>query len=154
MQINKNTALVAGILILIYFMFTSGLVFELTKNNQTKSLDTPYSIVFSNERIGFVGFYNEDDIECAKWVVYNTKELPIQIDYLGVSLIIDYDGYNRWTYDDNEERYLFLHTWNIENNKLVYGRSESTREYEPLPNLSNAIEMHRQGKAVVYYMSK
>lgn len=149
---KKSTALVIAIPLMAYYIFVSGLIFEITGSTKMDSLDTPYSIAFSNERIGFVGIFNEDDIACAKWLAYDTDpEILVWVDYLGMSLLIDYTGYTKGSYEKPERPYyLFLHTWNVESGKRVYGWFEGTREYVGIPDLTDAKEVFRRGKAVVY----
>lgn len=142
---------VAG-LILAYYLFTSGFVFKVTGGSKVDMMDTPYSIALSNQQLGFVGIYNEDDIACAKWIADNTDvKIPVQVDYIGMSLMIDYTGYVRAVYDEIKGRhYLFINTWDTKHGKMVYGWIEAAREYQPLPDLSGAKEVFRQGDAVVY----
>jgi hypothetical protein len=131
-------------------VFVSGFVFEVTKNTEVTTLDVPYSITMSNDRIGFVGIYNNDDVNCAKWLS-QTDDRKVWVDYLGMSLMIDYTEYVKGVYLKPESsHFLFLHTWNIEHEKMVFGWRESSREYAELPDLNNYIEIYRQGKAVVY----
>lgn len=149
---KKKSVMIATVLILAYYVFVSGLVFEATGSTKMDSLDTPYSIAMSNDRIGFVGIYEEGDIDCVKWMASSTpSDRPVWVDYLGMSLMIDYTGYSRGTYQKPEgEHYLLLHSWNVENQKFVFGWFEGTREYDDLPDLSDYREVFRKGNAVVY----
>jgi len=146
------TFCIVGFLI-AYYAFTSGAVFELTKSEATERLDIPYSIALSNERTRIVGVYkNDDDIACARWLVEKTDpSIPVYVDYCGISLIMDLSE-TRWrTYEEPEgNHYLFLTSWSTEYKKMVFGWFEGLREYEPLPDLSNAVEVFRRGNAVIY----
>ena len=134
-----------------YYLFTSGLVYEISGNEVVDTIDTPFTIAFSNERIGFVGTYNEDDIACVEWLESTDDDLPIWTDYMGMSLLIEYIGYGRERYvATTRPHYLFLHTWNIDNNKMVYGWVEASRVYLPLPDVSSYDEVFRSGDSVVY----
>jgi len=147
---KKRTAIIIAVIILAYYIFTSGLVFELTGETKMDSLDTPYSIALSNYRIGFVGVFNEDDVNCAKWLAEKTSG-DIWVDYNGMSLMIDYTEYTRGTYEKpKEHHYLLLHTWNNINEKMVYGWFEGAREYVALPDLTDYKEVYRVNEAVVY----
>jgi len=146
------TFCIAGFLI-AYYAFTSGAVFELTKSEATGRLDVPYSIALSNERTRIVGVSsNNDDIDCARWLIEEANpSLPIYTDYCGLSLIMDLSEIRRVFYEEPEgEYYLFLTSWSTEHNKMVFGWFEGLREYEPLPDLSNATEVFGRGNAVVY----
>jgi len=146
------TFCIAGFLI-AYYAFTSGIIFELTKSETTEQLDVPYSIALSNERTRIVGVYgNNDDIDCARWLVEESDlSLSIYTDYCGTSLLLDLSEGNRPTYHESiGSYYLFLTSWSTEHNKMVFGWFEGLREYKPLPDLSNAMEVFRRGDAVVY----
>lgn len=146
------TFCIVGFLI-AYYAFTSGAIFELTRNKTTEQLDVPYSIALSNEKTRIVGVYsNNDDTDCARWLIEETNpSLPIYTDYCGLSLILDLDELRRVFYEEPEEEYyLFLTSWSTEHNKMVFGWFEGLREYKPLSDLSNTIEVFRRGSAVVY----
>ena len=64
----KKASIIVCILLLAYFIFTSGLVFEVTASDTMDRVDMPYSIAMSGERTGAIGIYNEDDIACAEWL--------------------------------------------------------------------------------------
>lgn len=82
--------LIAGIM-LGYFAFTSGVVFEVTGSEMAGSLDTPYSIGLSAERTGVVGVYNDDDVACARWLAYEADpEVPIVGGYNGRLLVASF----------------------------------------------------------------
>lgn len=151
-KIKKLVPLFVVIFVSVYYIMTSGFIYEVTKNDEVNKVDVPFSVAFSNDRIGFVGIYNDDDIACAEWLTYKSDlNLPILVDYLSVSAIIEIDGYNRITYVKPEAKhYLFLNTWNIENNKWVNGWVEASRQYSDLPDLTNYAEVFKSGKAVVY----
>lgn len=137
--------------VLCYYLFTSGMVFELTKAEMRQGHDTPYSIALSNERVRIVGVSNNDDINCVKWVVENTPSgIQVYIDYTGTSLLIGIGVWKFVTSQPEGQHYILLNTWNVENDKMVWGWFEGLREYTPLPDLNNATEVYRSGKAVVY----
>lgn len=152
---KKKATVCVTALILVYYLFVSGLMFEVTNETEVGMVDTPYAIAFSNERLGFVGLFNEDDVACAKWAVQNS-DLRICCDYLGMSLIIEFAGYTRGHYDvdTTSEHLLLLHTWNTQHKKLIFGWHEAMREYEPLPDLDDAKEVFRSGDAHVYWRAQ
>jgi len=138
--------------ILCYCLFTSGLVYEVTKSEPTDMHEIPYSIAFSNDRTRIVGVNNEDDLVCADWITGNNPEgLPIYMDYCSSSIFIGKTSNQLFcTYQPEGAHYIFLNTWNVEKGKMVQGNYGGMRKYEPLPDLSNATEIHRSGNAVVY----
>ena len=71
-------------ILLIYFIFTSGLVFEITKSKATSKLDIPYSIGLSAERTGLTNITSKDDMECIMWLKENWDgKTPVATDYNG-----------------------------------------------------------------------
>ena len=78
------------------------------------------------------------------------SSIPIFTDYTGTSLILDHSDTGRNTALLPEvPHYVMLLTWNVENNKMVFGWYEGLREYAPIPDLSDAVEVYRSGKAVI-----
>lgn len=142
--------------ILGYYLFTSGLVYELAKSEPTDMHEVPYSIAFSNDRTRIVGVNNKDDLNAAEWLMANTpNEIPIYVDYTSSSIFIGITGIHRFrTYQPEGTHYIFLNTWNVENRKMVQGGFGGMRKYEPLPELDNAIEVYRSGKAIVYRVDR
>lgn len=138
--------------ILCYCLFTTGLVYELTKSEPTDMHEVPYSIAFSNDRTRIVGVNNKDDLNCADWIIKNNPGgLPVQMDYCSTSIFIGKSIYTIFRTDQLEvTHYLFLNTWNVENGKMVQGNYGGMRKYDPLPELENAVEIYRSGKAIVY----
>jgi len=130
-------------------------VFELAGSKKVESMDIPYSIALSNDRLGFVGVFDDGDIACARWLADTEPPLPVHVDYLGMSLMIDYTEYTRGTYTEDHYRYyILLHSWNMENDKMIFGWHEASREYMPLPDLTYAREVYREGNAIIYEVDK
>lgn len=140
-------------IVLVYFMFTSGLVFEVSKDKTMNSLNTPYSAAFSNYRIKLVGIYNADDLEVAEWAGENADvDMAIYTDYFGSSLLIEISNIARHTYvEPIDPHYILLLTDNVESQQWVTGDHGGLREYQPLPRLDNAVLEYGSGKAAVYY---
>ena len=57
------------VLIIPYMLFTTGVVFEATKEADISAINIPYSIALSNERVGIVGTYTENDIAVRDWAL-------------------------------------------------------------------------------------
>jgi len=78
---KTKTTIIVSILI-IYYIFTSGIVFEVTQSNASSKLDLPYSIGLSGERTGLANTVTKSDLECIMWLKDNRdKTLPIVTDY-------------------------------------------------------------------------
>lgn len=117
-----------GIIVASYFVFTSGLVFEITQSGSISKLDIPYGAI-SGERTGVLGvFYTDNDMACVKWLASNTdNKSNIYADINGQLLLSGYiEPYTQIVevfsqnihYDD--PCYIFLTEWNIKHNKMVW----------------------------------
>lgn len=149
---KKALALVCTLL-LAYFVFTSGLVFNLTDTRTTTRIDVPYTIAMSGEEEGILGVFNDDDVDCAKWLARNAN-LPVHTDYNGGALLMGYsDNHVSVRSQYSKAHYVFTTTWNTKHGKMVTGSCPALRAYEPLPVLNNAIEVFRRGDAVVYLVN-
>jgi hypothetical protein len=144
-----------AILLLAYFIFTSGLVYEAMGSNITDRLVIPYNFALSGERTGLVGVYTQDDIKCAEWIVENNA-LPIAADANGRILMF---GYTPWKLNVRDEEdicnsetpFIFLTTWNTQHRKIVtVNLGEGLRGISPLPDMATWIEAFRSGQSVVY----
>jgi len=148
-------AIIAGF-ILCYCLFTSGLVYELTKSEPTDMHEIPYSIAFSNDRTRIVGVSNEDDLNCAEWIIdSDLGGLPVYLDYCSSSIFIGRSMYVLFSTDQpGGSHYIFLNTWNVEKGKMVQGNYGGMRKYGPLPELEDAVKVHQVGKAIVYRVDR
>ena len=150
---EKHWTIIVMVVIFPYFVFTSGLPFELSHNTTMSFVDTPYSFGLSNYRIDSVGVFNQEDRDTATYVSQMTRTLPVYMDYQSYTLtqgINEGYGMSGWTHSAKPPYILFLNSWNTTHNELVYGRNSGLRYYEPLPDLTNATEIFRRGDAVVY----
>jgi uncharacterized membrane protein len=160
---TKRVSIIICALLLAYFLFTSGLVFEAVGSKDISKIDTPYSLALSAERTGILEVYNEDDVACAKWIaerldyeIASGKDTKVFTDYNGVTIMLGYtDQYYSLAQLEPEDGgyYLFLTSWNIRHGKMVDWVWAGLRKYSPLPDLSGAIEIFREGDSVVYYIA-
>jgi len=154
---GKSKYVICGLLIL-FFIFTSGLVFELTKSKAIDHVDMPYTVALSAERTGILGIFNDNDAFCAYWLGNQSdKSIVIYGGYNAISLVMDYSkDFPRFknTDEPRETHYVFLTTWNVEHNVLVLGSTPALRVYRPLPDLSHAQLVCWSGKAKVYLKIK
>ncbi len=151
-------------LLLIYFVITSGLVYEALGSEVTDRLVVPYSIALSGERTGLVGLYTVGDQKCAEWLVARGKrDIPIVCDGNVALLLRSYGLFPRiysttkFTMLDDKPHYLFLSAWNIETRKVVGGgESAGMRGIDVLPKLDAASysEVFINGKSVIYEHTK
>lgn len=79
---SKFKIIIIVSILLIYYVFTSGIVFEVIKADAGSKLDLPYSIGLSGERTGLANIVTKDDLECIMRLKDNRdKTLPIVTDY-------------------------------------------------------------------------
>ncbi len=162
-SIVKSKWLVPGLL-LVYFTFTSGVVFEATKDKIATVLNTPYSIALSNYRLGIYGEHTKEDITCAEWLLKNTNGLPIvsgrQGAYLlssypkGQERIADTTGQGLWSpyHLPQDKYYVFLTSWSTENGKVTEQGEPGYRILRDIPTeLLNNSTVFSSGKAKVLY---
>lgn len=143
------------ILVLIpYFTFTSGLVFETTKHDVSDRIDIPYSIALSSYRIDLAGIFNQQDGAAAQWLSQNAPENSrIYVDDHTAQVLkfysIDKERLSRYpqTLDEFQEGYYaFLSSWNVSKGELTFAVGPGLRRHikmEDLPGLHDAEHMNQ-----------
>lgn len=63
------------IMLIPYFLFTSGLVYEITGQDITDKVDNPYSIALSSHRLDLAGVASQNDYSAAGWLSEKTSPL-------------------------------------------------------------------------------
>jgi len=176
MEISKASAwLMVGVM-LVYFAFTSGGVFEAIDSEVIDRVDIPYSVGLSAQRTGVVGVYNADDVACARWIAYEADvKVPILGGYNGRHLVASFvtdiprlresigQAPPMFSRGIPEHCYIFLTTWNVEHGEYIESVSAGLRTGIALPVSISAglrrgfglpeiwgTEVFRSGKAVVY----
>lgn len=81
-------------LLVPYFIFTSGVVYEVAKYDSLATLDLPYSNSLSGKRVDSTGIYTEADGVVRQWIVDNDI-LPIASDMWGNIFLNEKLGPNR-----------------------------------------------------------
>lgn len=88
---SKMSIYIIVSILIVYYIFTSGLVFELTKCEANGRLDLPYSMSLSGWRTGITNIATKDDIECIQWLEeHRDRSLPIVTDYNTYCMIIGF----------------------------------------------------------------
>ena len=126
---NQSRTWFLVVFILIpYFIFNSGLVFELSKSQTTRFIDMPYSIALSSYRLDLNTVYAKQDVTAANWL---SSTVPtghqIYADIHGSYLFLQLSENN-----DNKETnsycYAFFRTWNVQMKALTFGTSYGARQ--------------------------
>jgi uncharacterized membrane protein len=144
-----------------YFLFTSGLIYEVTGMQITDRIDTPYSIALSSYRLDLAGVFYWRDGAAAGWLAekktdYNSK---VYVDFHTFRLL-SYAGFstssNRLSTlsssqlsgfpadakDYKNNNYIYFSTWNISKKKVTFATLPGLRTYisfDDIPGLTMAI---------------
>ena len=174
--------LTIGVLI-PYFLFTSGAIFELTKVEDLTTITVPYSHALSADRIDTTGIFTDNDIEARDWVKANDK-FPIYGDMWGSSALFEVQsnlgtGVNMllpegswyvhvFVFTDNtdtpeavrEDSYIFLRERNVARREITYQTGVGLRKtlsYDEVgfdEVLRGRPVAYRAGNTVVYGMKE
>ena len=108
------------IILIPYFLFTSGFIFEVTKQDSIEQITIPYSVGLSSYRMDLGASITKDDIEVRQYI-YDNKLFPIYSDINGADFIVELTG---WRSDLNialrrepaevKGFYIFVRSSNVE----------------------------------------
>ena len=123
---NKRLLLL-GVMI-PYFLFCSGFVFEVAKYEDVGKINIPYSVALSNDRVELVGVYTDNDVAVRDWAVDNELQ-PIYLDVNGMLLFSERMGpfkwRDTWAYpptdlEELEGGYIYLRERNNQRREVTY----------------------------------
>jgi uncharacterized membrane protein len=78
--IFRNLKVLTMCLIIPYFLFTSGFIFEVTQQTDIGRVNMPYAVSLSNYRIDMVGVFTSNDIIVADWIADNIPDSWVYAD--------------------------------------------------------------------------
>lgn len=150
---SKTSTITITIILLVYFMFTSGIVYEATKTKAIDYWDSPYSVALSAERTGLVGIATKEDIECIKWLANESnQDLMIVSGYNGRQICAAYmpvyprlinvvgnapPTFNRFP----AHCYMFITTWNTQHEQYIEPLEAGLRVKYDLPSIVKYKEL-------------
>ena len=150
---NRYVNWLALLVLLPYFIFTSGLVFELSGQSDTNALDTPYSFALSSNRLDLAGNFTLLDGAAARWLSqHRTSDCTVYTDVHARKIILfeDHPSHLHVTELDPlgmklKSGYLFFTTWNTQKDQLAFtnqGRPGMRQHLgaEEIPGLDEAME--------------
>lgn len=117
------------IILVPYFIFTSGIIFEAAGREDNNKVDIPFSIALSSYRLDLVGILNRQDVAAAGWLVAETKnDINIYADYHAAKVIllltqqieprpIPVNG------GFNNPCYIYFTAWNNINNQISFAEA-------------------------------
>lgn len=124
-----------SVLLVPYFLFTSGLVFEATKVPNIQEVGIPYSIGLSDYRIDMGATFTEDDVEVRDYIIDN-KLFPLMSDLYGADFIgekIGLRGDLNWSLSKTGRAldcsYVYIRSRNVEEDYFTVWWGIGLRRY-------------------------
>ena len=111
-----------------YFLFTSGFIFEVTGHEVIDKIDSPYSIALSSHRVDVGGVFNHQDGAGADWLWQRLDdEDTVYTDLYGY-LLLGYETGNHgqissfpWDISQvPQDSYIYFRTWNTQRQEITY----------------------------------
>jgi len=131
--ILRNIKVLTVCVLIPYFMFTSGLVFEIA-NAEVTGVDIPYSVALSDHRIDLGGSLEHDDEVVRDWIVGSDK-FPVYADWYGLLFLKERCGIAVDTVlqlpsdlEIPEGSYVFLRGRNVREQSVVVWTGVGQRE--------------------------
>jgi uncharacterized membrane protein len=125
---DSGTGFNAAVTLLIlipYFIFTSGIIYEITGQQDTEKIDVPYSIALSASRTDAARIFNAMDWRSSQWLYQqNANHLQIYTDYHALKMLfyVDFNVPANLVASDTELQipsYVYLSTWNNKTGELT-----------------------------------
>lgn len=145
---NKSAVIIVSSILVVYFIFTSGLWFFLTDCQEIGKLTTPFSWALSAKRTGLTGIATQDDLNCVKWILKESnQELKVAGDSNVIFMLTGYTEFipDTWAVVNREDRlktlyaipkekqaYIFLTSWNTEHEKYIETADVGLRHSFPM----------------------
>jgi uncharacterized membrane protein len=139
-----------------YFLFTAGFIYEVTGQQVTDRIDTPYSIALSSYRLDLAGVFYWQDGAAAQWLAQKaTGEAKVYTDNHVYKLLElqDFPGQivslPRDATELSRDGYIYFSTWNTNKGELTFAVGPGLRKpvsFSCIPGLTTTME----GKNRVY----
>jgi uncharacterized membrane protein len=157
------------VILLPYFIFNSGAVFELGRSSTTNFIDIPYSIALSTHRLDLNTVFTRQDLAAAHWLCKVPKEeAPVYTDDPSGKLYINQIDFPcniaGITYDIpniGSTGYVYLRAWNVHQNMFTFATGYATRQsvsFDDLPTFRQIMErtnrIYNNGSAQVLMLRK
>jgi uncharacterized membrane protein len=141
---------VALAVLIPYFLFTSGFIYEITGQKVTDRVDTPYSIALSSYRLDLTGVFYWQDGVAAQWLTPNINdEAKVYVDshsgrFLG---LYKFPGnlahFPLGASQMQEDSYIYFTARNLDKKEITFGIAPGLRQsvsFADIPGLITAIE--------------
>jgi uncharacterized membrane protein len=153
----KVLASIAIVIFVPYFIFTSGIIYEVTGQQVTDRVDAPYSFALSNNRLNLTGIFNEQDEAAAEWLCSKSggTTLNIYADANSYKMLLMPGCSVNWIYIPIRENlpsasYLYLTSWNNEKNSIAFSQSgkPGLRSFYNLTDVPATIQATNYGDKI------
>ncbi len=139
------------VILLPYFIFNSGAVFELSRNQTSGFIDTPYSIVLSSYRLDLNTVFTRQDLEAAAWLCKVPKaDAPVYVDHNTSQLFVnqidfpcEVGGLSSDIAKIGSTGYVYLRAWTVQNKKVTFATGYAARQsvsFDDLPWFRQILE--------------
>jgi uncharacterized membrane protein len=157
-QLSLENPILLQFLVLVvlipYFIFNSGVVFELSRSQTTHFIDTPYSIALSSYRVDVTTTFTKQDTAAADWLSKRIAEenCTIYADHHSAKLLAWQTGFflskkacefSPDTKELSSPSYIYLRAWNTQKRALTFSTVYAGRRsinFDDLPWLMTALE--------------
>ncbi|MBT9151555.1 MAG: hypothetical protein DDT40_01751 [candidate division WS2 bacterium] len=134
-----------------YFLFTSGLMFEITGQESLNTITMPYSIALSDHRIDLGGGFTKNDELVRDWIIANGIN-HIYSDHYGTLFLYQYLGSKVSPLpergDLSEGAYVFLRERSIKDGIIVHWAGVGLRSHVKFDMNDNVIYQVGESKVV------
>ncbi len=141
---------IAVAVLIPYFLFTSGFIYEVTGQEVTDKVDTPYSIALSSYRLDLAGVFYWQDGAGAEWLAQKAgDESNVYADHHAHRLVWFYSFPGQATYlprkatELEEGSYLYFTSWNIDKKEITFATGPGLRQhitFNDISGLSHVID--------------
>jgi uncharacterized membrane protein len=155
----------ALIILIPYFIFNSGLVFELTKSQTTNFIDMPYSIAMSSCRVDVSTVFTRQDIIAAAWLSrVEGQDYSIYADPHGRVAFTKLFGYEKGSTltarfakmrpfpSDMKDVvipcYIYFRAWNVTSGMLTFPTAYAARQSVDFDDISGLSQLAESGSRI------
>ena len=133
-----------------YFLFTSGFIYEVTGQEVTDKVDTPYSIALSSYRLKLASVFYWQDGAAAQWLAQKAGDKTnVYLDG-HAGLLLGFEkfsghlmGFPRDASKLQEDDYFYFTSWNMDKKEITSDIAPGLRKntsFDDIPGLITAIE--------------
>jgi hypothetical protein len=160
-RLSLDSPVVVHFLVLVilipYFIFNSGVVFELGRSKTTNFIDIPYSIGLSSYRVELTAAFTKQDTVAGGWLYsVDQGDYPLYADYNSYILFYRQYGFPRdricLFYYDTEEvcspSYIYLRTWNTQKRVLTNAFGYAVRQSVSFADLPRLVSIMNKSSII------